>query len=84
MSPSRKCSKGDCPEKNIYPDLTWYCYGCKNPIHLLCYGVVKNTEEIFVSDNITMVCNECFSEPKGNVSPKIVTVKQSQQMLWSR
>lgn len=68
--PLRKCSKEGCPSQNISPDLTWHCYSCISPIHLLCYGVVKSSEEIFVSDNITMICDECLSKPNQYVSPK--------------
>lgn len=66
----RKCSRDDCPKQNISPDLTWYCFGCKGPIHLLCYNIVKNPEEVFVNDNIVMICDECLSNPKETVSPK--------------
>lgn len=65
----RKCSS-DCPPKNISRDLTWYCFVCKEPIHLLCYEVVKKPEDIFIVDNITMVCDECLSNPKEMPSPK--------------
>lgn len=68
--PTRKCSKKNCPATNISPYLTWYCYCCKCPIHLLCYGVVKSPEDIFVNDNIVMVCDECLNNPKEDVSPK--------------
>lgn len=71
MSPlPRKCSREDCPAQNNSPDLTWYCYGCKNPIHLLCYGIGKDPEEIFVNDNIVMVCDDCLKNPRETVSPK--------------
>lgn len=66
----RKCSSEDCPAKNKSPDLTWYCYGCKNPIHLLCYDIAKDPEDIFVNDNIVMVCDGCLQNPKETVSPK--------------
>lgn len=70
MAPIRKCSKEGCPSQNTSPDVTWYCYCCKNPIHLLCYGVLKAPEEIFVMDNITMICDECLSNPIENLSPR--------------
>lgn len=67
--PMRKCSK-DCPSKNTNPDLTWNCFRCQEPIHLLCYGVVKTPEDIFIIDNIKMVCDECLAAPRENLSPK--------------
>lgn len=72
MSPimPRRCSKEGCPLENKSPDLTWHCFGCKNTIHLMCYGVVNKPEEIFVIDNVVMVCDECLSNPKESVSPK--------------
>lgn len=67
--PPRKCSKEGCNPNNVNPDLTWHCFSCKRPIHLLCYGVVKAPEDIFINDNITMVCDECLENPK-ETSPK--------------
>lgn len=68
--PLRKCSKESCPGQNISPDLTWHCFCCKGPIHLLCYGVRQAPEGIFINDNIIMVCDEYLSNPKESVSPK--------------
>lgn len=67
--PIRKCSR-DCPREHCHKDLTWYCFSCQEPIHLLCYGLVKKPEEIFLNDNITMVCDECLANPKRDSSPK--------------
>lgn len=70
VPPLRKCSSDGCPRKNISPDLTWYCFCCKESIHRLCYKVGKLPEDIFVIDNITIVCDECLSSPKAMPSPK--------------
>lgn len=70
MSPlPRKCSS-ECSSENVTRDLTWYCNRCNCPIHLLCYGIRKDPAEIFVIDNIVMICDECMSNPKENSSPK--------------
>lgn len=69
MPPIRKCSS-DCPNENRNRDLTWSCFACQSPIHLLCYEVMKKTEDIFLIDNITMVCDECLAKPKDDSSPK--------------
>lgn len=66
----RKCAKDRCPSQNIIPDLTWHCHHCKNPIHLICYGITKAPEEVFVSDNVVMVCDECLANPTLHGSPK--------------
>lgn len=66
----RKCSKEDCPPKNISSDRLRFCFCCKDPIHLPCYGVDKTLEEIFIVDNIVMVCDRCLSEPIEMPSPK--------------
>lgn len=65
-STPRKC----CPPQNKSRDHTWYCFGCKGPMHLLCYGIVQVPAEIFVTDNIVMICDECLKNPKEMVSPK--------------
>lgn len=67
--PLRKCSS-ECSSENVTRDLTWYCHRCNCPIHLLCYGIRKDPVEIFVIDNIVMICDECMSNPKENSSPK--------------
>ena len=69
MSPIRRCSK-DCPQEHCHLDITWHCFSCQEPMHLLCYGLVKKPEEIFLTDNIKMVCDECLANPKGISSPK--------------
>lgn len=68
--PPRNCSRDECPPKNMSLDLTWYCHYCKNLIQLLCYEIVKVPGEIFVCDNIVMMCDECLSNAKENLSPK--------------
>lgn len=68
--PLRKCSKEDCPPRNISADRLRFCFRCKDPIHLPCYGVDKTVEEIFFIDNIVMVCDKCLGEPYEMPSPK--------------
>lgn len=70
MAPPRKCSRDDCPPRNVDKDLTVYCFCCKNPIHLLCYGIVLKPEDIFVIGNVVMLCDECLEAPKEFLSPK--------------
>lgn len=44
------------------------CYICQEPMHWLCYELGgKKPEEIFLIDNIRMICDECLSNPR---SPK--------------
>lgn len=69
MPPPRKCSS-ECPSQSVTRDLTWYCHRCKCAIHLLCYGIKERPEDIFVIDNIVMICDECMSNPKEDASPK--------------
>lgn len=66
----RKCTSDGCPSENSAKDLTWYCMQCKDPIHLICYGVKKPPEEIFIIDNIVIMCDECLANPFAYVSPK--------------
>jgi len=41
---------------------------CQEPIHWICYGLGdKKPENIFLIDNIRMVCDDCLANPK---SPK--------------
>lgn len=37
---------------------------------MLCYEIVKPAEEIFVTDNIRMICDECIASPRSDPSPK--------------
>lgn len=80
MSPPRKCSRENCPTQNISPDLTVTCHSCKNAVHLLCYGIVKNPEEIFVIDNIVMICDSCIN---NLVSPKRKQPNTASNMIQS-
>lgn len=68
--PLRKCTKEGCPPECTLRDLTCYCFVCKSPIHWPCYEISKKPEEIFVSDNIVLVCDECLINPKEHLSPK--------------
>lgn len=66
----RKCSRENCPPMNVSSKLTRYCFDCKSPIHLLCYGITKSVKEIFITDNVTMVCDECLTNTNDKPSPK--------------
>lgn len=70
MPPPRKCSREDCAPKNTLSSQTVNCFCCKGQIHLSCYGVLKFAEEIFVSANIVMICDECLTDSKEQQSPK--------------
>lgn len=59
----RKCSREECPPKNISAETMWHCFVCKEPIHLRCYELEKTPADIFVIDNIVMVCDECLANP---------------------
>lgn len=76
----RICSKENCPSQNISPNHTWHCQYCKKPIHLLCYCIDKDPEEIFVIDNVVMICDECLRDVKDFSSPKR---KQPNQQVMS-
>ncbi|XP_037047073.1 uncharacterized protein LOC119081902 [Bradysia coprophila] len=43
---------------------------CQDLIHLACYEIKKRPEEVFLSDNIIMVCDECLANRRENPSPK--------------
>lgn len=65
--PFRKCSN-DCPKENRDVNLDWQCFICQEPIHWLCYGLKdEKAENIFLIDNIRMVCDDCLANPR---SPK--------------
>lgn len=70
-----QCSR-ECLTQNIVKDRTVTCYSCKNQIHLLCYGIEKAPEEIFVHKNIFMICNECQKLDFGQPSPERKTLVQ--------
>lgn len=82
---ARKCSRDDCPTQNIASDITVYCHRCKGIIHLLCYGIEKNPEEIFLTNNVVMFCDECLTafeeepEPKrkGNLLQRTIDTQNS-------
>lgn len=69
MSP-RKCSRENCPPKCTSKDQTTCCYRCKDAIHLLCYGINKTLEEIFVTRNVVILCDECMLTDLEEPSPK--------------
>lgn len=68
--PLRNCTKEECPPTSSSPDLTFYCYCCKGPMHWKCYEMTKPPEEIFISDNIKMICDDCLTNPREASSPK--------------
>lgn len=70
MEPTRKCSKESCPTQNTVPSLTVMCFRCNSKIHLPCYGIAQEPGQIFVSDNIVMICDECLRNRKECSSPK--------------
>lgn len=39
-------------------------------MHLLCYGIVKKPDEIFIIGNMVMLCDECLDASKEFISPK--------------
>lgn len=65
-----KCSRDTCPTQNIAKERTASCRNCKGAIHLLCYGIEKTFAEIFVHENIFMICNECRTLGTDQQSPK--------------
>lgn len=68
--PPRKCSRENCPTQNIAKELTVSCHRCRCQMHLLCYGVNRKPEEIFLIDNIVMFCDKCISDVSEEPSPK--------------
>lgn len=49
-------------------DQDFQCYVCQEPIHWICYGLEgKKPENIFLIDNIRMICDDCLANPR---SPK--------------
>lgn len=59
----------ECPAENISSGETVNCHCCRSPMHLLCYGVHRKSEEIFVSNNIVMICDGCINVRETS-SPK--------------
>lgn len=70
MDRTSKCSRDDCPAQNVDKNLTMNCHDCKNPMHLMCYGIDKKPEDIFIIPNVVMLCNECYGSSKEGLSPK--------------
>lgn len=67
---TRKCSRDNCPAQNTAKDVTVHCYRCKCQIHLICHGIDRKPEEIFISSNIVMMCDECINGNYEQPSPK--------------
>lgn len=65
-----KCSRDTCPTQNVASERTVNCRNCRGPIHLLCYGIEKTFAEIFVHDNIFMICDESGTLDTDQPSPK--------------
>lgn len=68
--PSRKCSSESCPADNVTAHLTVNCHRCKTPIHLPCYGICKTRDDIFLTRNVVMFCDDCLEVELEQPSPK--------------
>src|ERR1700744_37691 len=69
MAP-RKCSREDCPSQHVVKDRTVICRHCKATINLPCYGINKAASEIFINQNVIMLCDECLVLDPAEKSPK--------------
>lgn len=76
----QRCSKEGCPTQNTAEDRTVSCHRCKSLIHLTCYGINKPAEEIFITKNVVILCNECVQAEFNPPSPKRKTTVPSSKL----
>lgn len=76
-----QCSRENCHTQEKTKERTVNCRRCNGQIHLLCYGIEKTHDEIFVHSNIFMLCDECITTGIEQPSPKRRNVNLVQRTI---